>query len=115
MSTPQLSPAPTKARNIGSKDLQRREELLELARSHEQSAKSFRRQIKELDDDIRRYVLEKEPKKRSLVRCGYRLSILATRKSVSWVTEFVKRFGESEKKKLADAQPLVDKLVIEKA
>ena len=69
----------------------------------------------ELDDAIRRYVLEKEPKKRTLVRCGYRLSIQGVKKSVSWVTEFVKIFGEAKKKAVADAQPLVDKLVIEKA
>jgi hypothetical protein len=114
MSTPQLKPSKPKVLNITRKDLEGREALADKARRLESESRQVRKLLAAIDDDIMRFVLDKAPKERTVNRSGFRLSILAKRKSVSWVTEFVKRLGERAKLEVAEAQPLVDRLEIVK-
>lgn len=114
MSTPDLTPAPAKVRTIYKADLEKREELLEQKRRLGREADAIGKQVEALDDEISRWVLDQAPKERTVNRSGFRLSILAKRKGVSWSGEFLKRFGVTEKKKLEERQPFVDKLQIEK-
>lgn len=113
--TPTLSaPKKSSPRSIGKKDLTLREELLAKARESDRHTKALRKQVSELDAEIKLYVLDKEPKKRTLTRCGYRLSIVTVKKSVSWLTEFVKRLGQEVADKIKADAPPTDKLQIEK-
>jgi hypothetical protein len=102
----------TTPRKISVADLKQYSKLLDDARSHESKARDARDAAKQLGTEIIAHVKHIEPRKKRITLGGFNVVIDRERKGIYWKGAYIAAAGQAAAEKLAEAQPLQDKLVV---